>query len=97
MTMGSVTHSIFVRFTSNFVHLHPAPLQELVMSLTPLFLHAPRSQVCKGEDKTWSPWSTEEDRFTDIISIHHIERRFCSDSYHNIGMTEVTETRSGRT
>ena len=31
--MGSVTHSIFVRFTSNFVHLHPLPpLQERVMS-----------------------------------------------------------------
>ena len=30
---GSVTHSIFVRFTSNFVHLHPlSPLQERVMS-----------------------------------------------------------------
>jgi hypothetical protein len=30
---GSVTHSIFVRFTSNFVHLHPLPpLQERVMS-----------------------------------------------------------------
>ncbi len=25
-TSGSVTHSIFVRFTSNFVHLHPLPL-----------------------------------------------------------------------
>ena len=30
---GSVTHSIFVRFTSNFVHLHSLPpLQERVMS-----------------------------------------------------------------
>ncbi len=30
---GSVTHSIFVRFTSNFVHLHSfPPLQERVMS-----------------------------------------------------------------
>jgi hypothetical protein len=30
---GSVTHSIFVRFTSIFVHLHPLPpLQERVMS-----------------------------------------------------------------
>ena len=30
---GSVTHSIFVRFTSNFVHLHPLPpLEERVMS-----------------------------------------------------------------
>ena len=25
-TVGSVTHSIFVRFTSNFVHLHPLTL-----------------------------------------------------------------------
>jgi hypothetical protein len=32
-TEGSVTHSIFVRFTSNFVYLHPIPpLQERVMS-----------------------------------------------------------------
>ncbi len=32
-TAGSVTYSIFVRFTSNFVHLHPLPpLQEKVMS-----------------------------------------------------------------
>ena len=32
-TVGSVTHSIFVLFTSNFVHLHPLPpLQERVMS-----------------------------------------------------------------
>ncbi len=30
---GSVTHSIFVRFTSNFVHLHSLPpLQERVTS-----------------------------------------------------------------
>jgi hypothetical protein len=30
---GSVTHSIFVRFTSNFVHLHSLPsLQERIMS-----------------------------------------------------------------
>jgi hypothetical protein len=30
---GSVTHSIFIRFTSNFVHLHALPpLQERVMS-----------------------------------------------------------------
>ncbi len=32
-TVGSVTHSIFIRFTSNFVHLHPlSPLQERVLS-----------------------------------------------------------------
>jgi hypothetical protein len=31
--VGSVTHSTFVRFTSNFVHLHPlSPLHERVMS-----------------------------------------------------------------
>jgi hypothetical protein len=32
-TAGSVTHSIFVRFTSNFVHLHSLPpLQGRIMS-----------------------------------------------------------------
>jgi hypothetical protein len=32
-SVGSVTHSIFVQFTSNFVYLHPlVPLQETIMS-----------------------------------------------------------------
>jgi hypothetical protein len=35
---GSVTHSIFVRFTSNFVHLHSLPaLQGSIMSRFSLF------------------------------------------------------------
>jgi hypothetical protein len=44
---------------------------------------------CKGEDKTWRQRSTGEERFTDIISIHHIERRICSVSYRKIGKTEA--------
>jgi hypothetical protein len=47
--VGSVTHSIFVRFTSNFVHLHPLPpVQERVMSRFSLINFSPQNSYLTG-------------------------------------------------